>query len=415
MERSGVSGTPVWPPMLWGIVALGAVLRIAWALYMPVNPVSDSMAYHTFATNIAEHGVYGWQPDNPGAYWPVGTSAIIAAIYMLFGPGFGPVVVFNILVGTAVIVQIFWLARHWFDTTAGLFAALIIAVWPSLVMYVSILASEVIFIFLVLGGLIAFERKWRSIWIGILLAGLIWTAAAYVRPVALLVPLVFGAARLLRGRESLLPLLLRVGVIYVMMMALIAPWSARNEAVFGERVMISTNFGPVFWMGNNPDTTGAYQSLPEWTRQVSETERASRLKAEAFDYVAAEPGAFVLRTVQKFAQMHARETIAVAWNAQGIVERVGTTGREIFKAVTSGYWFGVLIAAVFGLWLLWRSSGLWQMMIHPAFLGWMYFTWVHAIIIQGDRYHFPAIPFVAVLAALALAAWRARRQRGAET
>ena len=395
-----------WPPILWGIVLVALLLRVGWVFMVPVEPVSDSVAYDTFARTIVDHGVYGFNAETPGAYWPVGTSAILAALYALFGPGFTAVVVFNIAISLGVILQTFWLARHYFDLRTGLMVAALLAGWPSLIMYVTILASEVIFIFLLLGGLIAFEARWRSVWVGALAAGLIWVAAAYVRPLALLVPLVFGASYILRGQGGGVQTVLRVAVIYVVMVALIAPWSARNTQVFGDRVTISTNFGPVFWMGNNPETTGAYQRLPDWTQGLSETERAKRLKAEAMDFVAEEPGAFVLRTMSKFIRLHARETIAVAWNGPQIVALGGTTLREGLKAAASLYWYLVLAAALWGAWRILRQRGLRALMIDASFLGWMYVAWVHAVIVLGDRYHIPAIPFVAILGAYALAHWR---------
>lgn len=390
--------TSGWPPLLGVIIVVGALLRLLWAVTIPMDPVSDGHAYNVFAINMVEHGVYGWTPEEPGAYWPVGTSAIVAGLYTLFGQGFTPIVVLNVLLSTAVMVQVFWLGRHYFNTACGIASAAVIAVWPSLILYVSVLASDVWFIFFLLSGLIAFEARGLRFWPGVLIAGLFWAASAYVRPVALLVPLVFGAAMVLRGADGIGRTALRLVVIYALMAGAIAPWSARNEAVFGDRVLISTNFGPVFWMGNNPDTTSEYQILPDWTETVSETERADRLKAEALDYVRAEPLAFVQRTVVKFLRLHERETIAVSWNARQIEARLGTAGREALKIAASGYWYAMLLAAVWGLWRLVRDRGLWRMIVHPAFLGWMYIAWVHAVIILGDRYHIPAIPFVALLA-----------------
>ena len=60
-------------------------LRFIWIALIDVNPVSDSFAYNVFATNIVEHGVFGFRPDQPGAYWAVGTPAIYAGAYLIFG------------------------------------------------------------------------------------------------------------------------------------------------------------------------------------------------------------------------------------------------------------------------------------------------------------------------------------------
>ena len=395
-----------WPLVL--ILAAGLALRIAWALAVPVEPVSDSLAYHTFATTIAEHGVYGWKPEEPSAYWAVGTPAIIGALYKIFGPGFGPVVVLNILVSVAVIWQAFLLARHWFGAGAGLAAAALIAFWPSLIMYVTVLASEVYFLFLVLGGTLAFFSQRQPVWTRIVLAGLFWAGATYVRPIALLLPVVFGFALLVRG-AGLGTVVVRVVAVGVVMGVLIAPWTWRNYQVFGKPVLISTNFGANFWMGNNPETTGGYQPLPDWIEGMSETERAAALQKLAMEHIRAEPVAFLKRSAIKFVRLHQRETIAVHWNAPGIERTLGSGALTPLKLLATGYWYLVLVLAFAGLFSLARQSGVLGMLTHPATLYWGYVAALHSIIVAGDRYHLPAIPMIAILAAVPLSALAGRR------
>ena len=50
------------------LLALALALRLIWVLLIPVDPVSDAAAYEIFARNLAEHGVFGFTPDEPGAY-----------------------------------------------------------------------------------------------------------------------------------------------------------------------------------------------------------------------------------------------------------------------------------------------------------------------------------------------------------
>ena len=57
------------------VLTTALVLRVAWGILVPVVPVADSNAYDVFARVLTEHGVYGWTPGEPSAYWPVGTSA----------------------------------------------------------------------------------------------------------------------------------------------------------------------------------------------------------------------------------------------------------------------------------------------------------------------------------------------------
>lgn len=393
-----------WPVSLGAIVLAGFALRCVWALAVPVEPISDSVAYHTFARNIVEHGVYGWTPDQPGAFWAVGTSGLLAGIYWLFGVDFGAVAAVNVLISTSLIVSTGLLARHLAGPAASLIAATLIAVWPSLILFTTILASEVVFLALIVPGAVAYLHRWERPWIGWLLAGLFWGAACYVRPLALLLPIVLAVSELLRGNWSWRQGVAAPVAALVVMALMIAPWTARNQAVFGKPVLISTNFGPNLWMGNNPDTTGGYQALPDWVHGLTETERAARMQAAAFAHIQAEPLAFVTRTVVKFFRLHERETIGVVWNASALERLAGPAAITGLKVLATGYWYVMLLGALAGMVWMVRRAGLWQLLIHPAFLCWMYFAWVHAIIVIADRYHFPAIPFIAILAALALQA-----------
>ena len=92
-------------PKLAMSLALALVLRVVWAPPpIPSFPSRISAAYETFATNIVEHGVYGFKPDEPGADRAVGTAAIYAGAYLLFGTSSAPSVVTVNLISSLIVV-----------------------------------------------------------------------------------------------------------------------------------------------------------------------------------------------------------------------------------------------------------------------------------------------------------------------
>lgn len=384
------------------IVGLGLALRIAWAVTVPVDPVSDSYAYHVFAKNIVDYGVFGWTPEEPTAYWPVGTSAVIASLYFLFGEDWTAIVIMNIAISCLIIIQTFMVGKMYFSTITGLTAAAVIALWPSMILFVTVIASELLFIFFILGGLLAFGARTHRWWVSPLVAGLFWAAATYVRPLALPMPVVIGFTSVIWGAMSVRESGAKVVVILVVIGVTLAPWAYRNYTVFGEPVLVSTNFGPTFWMGNHPGTNGGYTPLPEWTKGLSQSERDSRLTQEAMAYVAAEPGAFLWRTASKLVRLHDRETIGIAWNGPGIQRSLGSGALMPLKIVATGYWYIILLLSLCGVTFLAIRAGVLLTVQHPVFACWIYLAVFHAIVIINDRYHFPSIPFIAVLASLAL-------------
>ncbi|WP_085893971.1 glycosyltransferase family 39 protein [Roseovarius litorisediminis] len=400
---------------LLAILGLGLILRLVWAALIPIDPLSDSVAYQTFAENIINHGVYGWEPDKPGAYWAVGTSALLAAGYHVFGMHSWVVIGLNLSASLLSIIILFNLGNRYFGRPSGMFAALLFALWPLTIQYTTIIASELFFICFVLIGLYFWERAksttYTVLWL--LAAGAAFAGASYIRPIALLLPIFLTLFEVLRGETRILNSLLRMLLVLVTIGVLIAPWSYRNYQVFGKPVMISTNFGANFWMGNNPNTSGGYQPLPDRLDGLSETEKSDILLGEAKEFISENPTAFLKRTALKAVQMHNRETIGAHWNKTQILSKWGETGFKISKIVPTVYWYAMLALALAGLVAFVRANGFWAMLLCTPVMIWGYVTSLHSIIVVSDRYHSPSIPFICLIASYALATlYNSRRRTG---
>jgi len=383
------------------VVLLAALfLRVVWALIIPTLPISDSAAYDILARNLTEYSTYGWTPDRPSAYWPVGTSAIYAVFYKIFGHSYTPIVAFNIVVGVGLVSLTMSLARRFFGEATGLISGMVMALWPSEIMFVTVLNSELPFTLSISAALLFWSSEKLSLTARGVSVGLCLAAAVYLRPVALLLPVVFAISSFIQGRHSVKTIASAALALFVIVGAM-APWSARNTALFGEFVLMSTNFGPTLWMGNNPDSNGQYMPLPDGVAGLNEQERAHILRRRALAYIRAEPGEFVLRTLKKAVIYHAGETIAVHWNKKGIEKTLGTAAMLPAKILTQGYWTLILIFAFGGVIVLCKRNGVVTGLAHPLVLPWLYFAAVHSIILVQDRYHFPAHPFIAILAAVA--------------
>ena len=185
------------------------------------------------------------------------------------------------------------------------------------------------------------------------------------------------------------------------MIALILPWSLRNLHVFDRFVLVSTNAGTNFWMGNNPKTAGGYMLEPE-TGIVNEADRDRYLGQKAWEYIRLEPVAFVARTLKKAVLLHDRESIGVAWNEKGLEQRFGHGVLMPMKFVSNIYWWLILAWAGYGLVLLLRQRTWLEFLTLPLLTVWVYYTAAHSITVSGDRYHVPSDPFIAMSAAYAI-------------
>lgn len=387
--------------------AVALVFRLSWAMTIPVVPVSDGHAYDVFAQNIALGYGYGWEPYKPSAYWPVGTSAIYAFFYWAFGHHYLVVALFQVAVGLAVVVAATYLARRWFDTQVALATAWILACWPLLIEYTTLLASELYFLLFVMAAY-WFAGAPRPAWARGTLSGVFLAAANYVRPVALLLPPLLYAKEMLerhRQRAAILACVICVAATA----ACIAPWSLRNWHAFDRFVLMSTNGGRVLWMGNNPDADTGYMLEPKLNVD-NEADFDRLLGQRATEYILHEPGTFLRRSIKKALVLHDRESIGITWNEKGISSVFGERALTPLKAISSVYWWITLAFAIGGTLALLRRFGWLLPIACPPIAAWIYFTLVHSVSIAGDRYHIPSIPYIAMLAAYAmcrLRAWRA--------
>jgi hypothetical protein len=299
-------------------------------------------------------------------------------------------------------VGVVWLtyliALRYFGKAIANKAAWIIAVWPVLIQFTTVYASESLFIFL----LLAARYVWGSSAGNALVRAVIWGAllcgAVYVRPTAMPLFFVLPAVYLLSTRDA------KGAVVSLCVAALtaglfLAPWVVRNQQVFGTPVLVSANFGSNLWMGNNPQSTGAYMPLPD-IQFADEIARDQYFKAQAMEYIKANPLEYVKLAARRVVITYDRETIGVAWNEPALRRVAGERGLMIAKAISTGFWWLVAASALVGIaWALWcRQVGL----FHPLLVVMGIFFIVPVLTVGQDRYHLPLNPFLAMFAASAV-------------
>lgn len=400
---------------LWKVLAVALLIRVVWGLLVPVVPESDSHAYDTFARNLVNHGVFGWTAAEPFAFWPPGTSIFYAAIYSVFGFSYVAVTVANLLVGLGMVWCTARVVTRFFGPQAGLWAAVVLAVWPTIVMHTTLIVSEQLFIFLVIATLDAWTLPRRAVWVRGIVAGLLLGAAALVRPTALLLPGVFAAAMAFGpGREQLGPRLREqvtlAAVAGVVMLCLILPWSWRNYQLFGHFVLVSTNGGVTLWMGNAPGTNGDFLDLPDTVKGMNDYQRNVILGALGRQYILDDLPGFVARSCMKLVRLYNNESIGVLWNTGGITQAFGADAVAWFKRFTQVSWAAIFALCLVGGGLMARARGVWRTLVSPLPLMMLYFSVVHAVVVAADRYHLVMATQVAAFGGYAIATFLQRRR-----
>lgn len=386
---------PIWIPLFWGVL-----LRLVWAWVVPVHPVSDSGMYWTFAQNIANGVGYAFEDGSLTAYWPVGTSAIYAFCIWLFGPDFSHVVALNLCIAVASMVLTYVLAiQCGLSQRVATGAVWIMALWPLQIQFSTIIASEMLFNAFMLAALVSWLHGARWRWLAAALFAVSMTIAVYVRPTAL--PLLLAVPLIgLWVHRDVVSFLLKAVVVAVVSAALFLPWVNRNIEVMGHPVLVSTNFGPNLWMGNNPDTNGGYMPLKKLPF-ANEHERDVYYKQEAIAYIKSNPAEFLKNSVRRLVMTYDRESIGVHWNMEGIRSAMGERALAPLKIWALLYWWVVFGAGLLGVtWMFLQSPGKEAVLVVCACCS-LFFI-VPILTVGQDRYHAPLIPFLAIGASLML-------------
>src|SRR3990170_243181 len=180
------------------VFALGLLARGLWAAYADGDPLDgrfdDCLFYHFAGASLARgDGYVSFVTGDSTALFPPGYPFFLAGLYRAFGADPAVAEGANVVLGALSGVLAFALATALFGRRAGLTAGLALALFPSQVLFVPALMSEVLFTFLLLSAL--------------LLAVAASRARRRALPLAAAVGAVAGAAALVRGEGMLIPLI----------------------------------------------------------------------------------------------------------------------------------------------------------------------------------------------------------------
>jgi hypothetical protein len=466
-ERRAVLGDAAFGAVLF-VLALAPRLwvALAWA----GEPVWDGHYYDFGARRIAQGLGYsddvalgGQMVWHPWCHYPVGYSALLAIFYRLFGASHAVAAVANALVGAALAVVTWALARHAMSSVRARVAGVIVALHPGLILYAALLMSEPLAALLTL---LAFwvtvrERDPRR---GIVLGALVLGVAALVRPQALLcapflaltllrrplhVPPASLARRGARGVQFLLAALAACAVALVPVL----PWTARNCRVMDGCALVSTNAGWNLAIGAFPRATGRFETLrsTDGCREVTGQVQQDRCWLQyGLDQIRQHPGHWLALVPAKLGFTFDHESFEVeylhearpeAWPEPRRVEGRGLTtlahrlllaaaalgcvafprSRRRRQAVAQGALLVVaaaLVAVAFAV----DVPTFWPVALFISVVPWLPIpgrpdvppallmgvallattVLTHAVFFGEDRYHVVVIPVLAMLAAAAL-------------
>ena len=448
--------------------ALLFVLALAPRLYVALawagEPVWDGHYYDFGARRIAEG--FGYSDDltiggnlvwHPWCHYPVGYSAMLALFYRIFGAATAIAAVANALVGAALAVATWALARHALSSVRARAAGLLVALHPGLVVYAALVMSEPLAALLtLLAFLVAVELRPPR---GLPIAALVLGIAALVRPQALLCAPFLVLACNARDRPPARTLALAAAACTLALLPVL-PWTARNCARMDGCALVSTNAGWNLAIGAFPRATGRFETLrsSDGCREVTGQVQQDRCWLQyGLGQIAAHPGRWLALVPAKLGFTFDHESFAVEYLHEARPEAWPEPRRALGRAVTTFAHRLLLAASAFGCVAFPRlrssrsaivQSGLlaaaaalaalafagdtphfWPIALFVSIVPWLPLPGrppmppalllpvallattlvTHAVFFGEDRYHMVVTPVLALLAAAALRAQPRRR------
>jgi tetratricopeptide (TPR) repeat protein len=376
-------------------------------------PAIDPAWYDQAALNILQ-GNWGPFPLFRAPLYP----ALLAATYGVFGHDLVAARMLNVLFQGIAVWIIYRVGRSYFSAPVGVVAAALFAVNGMAIYFAAEMVStsaEVLAAAVMMWATLRLTRDTSPV--TLILCGLAWGLSVIVRPnflfmypvPALVIYLLSKqgpADRWWPQKGDLMRRLLPVVIWGVAAVVPILPVTAANWIKGGEPVLVATQGGINFWIGNNPESTGILSFLPgygsTWTMEDAQTEAEADVghplkQGELSNYYFAKGWHYLLSDPLGSIRFMIRKTL-LFFNHIKI-----SNNKHIGYFSALSPWlppltqidFAVLIPlSLLGLWAFWRRMDV-------KILGAMTALYTVSVVLFfiTSRFRLPTTPWLSVLAA----------------
>ncbi len=418
------------------VLAAAAAVRVWVINYFPVQPESDFRTYFEVAKLLAQGtlirdgvGYCDYISQFPHVF---GYPYILSKVFLLFGPSVTAGLYLNLAASVISIFLAYRIARLICGKTGGLLALLLVAFWPSQILYVNQMASEPLFMCLTLTAVWitaylftnSIKSKPTNVLILNILLGIILALAGGVRPVAVILLIAIAICTLTykaeENRNEKAGLIkscmsrgwIRVTVIlisYFICSQLVSGSTAR--AIDRELPGSTVSFGYNLLVGLNIDSKGSWNEkdarfLEEKFMENGSAEEAHRAsRDEAFKRIINNPKGMANLIFEKYTLLWDNDDYASYWNTLFLESQHNLTPERkafITKLTTWNniyYIICVYLSLISGVFLWFRKRVGLEHILILYFIG---TAMLHMILESQNRYHYSILPVFAILASAGL-------------
>ncbi|MDP4091884.1 MAG: glycosyltransferase family 39 protein [Bacillota bacterium] len=357
-----------------------------------INLASDDLNYIKSAVLLLKKGMFTYSsPNEPTVFIMPLFPYFLAGVFRVFGSGLVGLQAVRIIQAAfscLTIYLIFLTAKYLFDLKIALLSSIFVAFYiPGIVTTGYILTETVFTTLLILLLYLSLKFSHHPTYPRFIILGLVWALATMMRPTIGLYPVLLFVYLLIRFRCKPVRLIKYGLVMALPFIIVMSPWWIRNYSEFGEFIPLSASAG-------NPMLQGTYINYIQTPENVTyyklgrnayetnkiEIDVAKKRMSEGFknDFT----GYLYWYTLGKTKYL---------WSGPFYWQRYFGISYKLVLAYHS-----VILLGFAGIFMLNRKKLL-KLMLPLCIM--LYFNIIHCFYMAFDRYAFPLIPILSILAA----------------
>ena len=400
---------------IWAEVIFLAALAVRLIYFFQVkanfpgwdSPTIDPLYHDLWARQIASGDLLGSGPFFRAPFY----AYFLGLIYTIFGPSLAAAKIIQHLIGAASCAVVFLFADRYFGRKVAILSGFISALNWALIYHEDELLLDsllVLFSVLLLWSLILAAERKSTAWMFI--SGALLGISSITRPNYLaFLPLIPLWLFFVWGREYR-RLLISTAAVVLGCVLLIIPVTLRNIIVGHDAVLIASQGGINFYIGNNRYADGATAQMPEFgsTWQYSDAEYLAKSESGRLgkEMKQSEVSAFFYRRGIEFIKNEPLRWLGLMaikldyfWNGFEISNNQNLYFYRRFASITRilpPVFYIISPLSLIGLWLIFRGDARFRI---TAYFVLIYMLTVIAFFVNS-RFRLPVLPVLIILASL---------------
>ncbi len=366
------------------------LLILSFVLHFGVLRIIDTLP-GTESPDV--YGSWVFFGADKSAMYPPGDHFVGMTVKFLLGDSSLATILYVSLMITLACWLVYRLGSMAFGESAGRLAGLLLCILPSWLLYGNLEYDLLLGTLLLLLTYMFFARPpGTHRWCYLALYGLVLGFSCLVKPICQLFPIV-AFVIYLATRLPVIQAIKKTAVIVVFMLAAIAPWTIRNYRALGKFVFISTNFGTVLLIANNPDADGREMMMKPKPGEKDEVEVNKRQIREAIEWIRSNPAPFLKLVAFRVSWTWGTDSSFVSNNLH---DKVSDNVMNAARGIVQIFYIAMALVWVLGL-LLYRRE-VFGSVIGLTCLAPIVYVWgLHLVCQAHGQHHLPVLPFMIIL------------------